>query len=73
MLIKVSWKSVEQQFGTLIKDFIRHRKSVEKEAELAHLVEAEKARAVALENIQQQEKERSGMQANFATVLTAVH
>lgn len=44
-----------------MKDFRRHRKSVEKEAELAHLVEAKKARTIVLANIQQQEKERSGM------------
>ena len=45
-----------------MKDFRRHRKSVEKEAELTHLVEAEKARAVARANIEQQEKQSSGMQ-----------
>lgn len=59
-LFFVSWKSVEQQFGTLMKDFRRHRKSVEKEAELAHLVEAEKARAIDRANLQQQEKQNSG-------------
>lgn len=59
VLFKLSWRSVEQQFETLMKDFQRHRKSVEKEAELAHLVEADKARAVVRAKQQQQEKQNS--------------
>lgn len=62
MFFKVSWRSVEQQYGSLLKDFRRHRKSVEKEAELAHLVEAEKARAVGRAEQQQQDKQNSGTQ-----------
>lgn len=61
MLFRVSWRSVEQQFGSLIKDFQRHRKSVEKEAELAHLVEAGKAGAMRLAEKQQQETQDSGL------------
>ena len=59
-LFFVSWKSVEQQFVTLMKDFKGHRKSVEKETELSHLVEAEKSRAIDRANLQQQEKHDSG-------------
>ena len=44
-----------------MKDFRRHRKLVEKEAGLAHLVEAEKARAIDRANLQQQERQNSGM------------
>lgn len=60
MFFKVSWRSVEQQYGSLLKDFRRHRKSVEKEAELVHLVEAEKARAVGRAEQQQQDIQNSG-------------
>lgn len=65
VLFKISWRPVEQQFETLMKDFRRHRKSVEKEAELAHLLEAEKARAVGRANLQLQEKQNSSMHYCF--------
>ncbi|KAL9133172.1 MAG: hypothetical protein Q9175_005647 [Cornicularia normoerica] len=65
VLFKISWRPVEQQFATLMKDFRRHRKSVEKEAELAHLLEAEKARAVGRANLQLQEKQNSSMHYCF--------
>lgn len=61
ILFKFSWRSIEERFETLMKDFRRHRKLVEKEAGLAHLVEAEKAREVARANLQQQDKQKSGM------------
>ena len=61
VFFKVSWRSVEQQFGTLMKDFQRHRKSVEKDADLAHLLEADQARAVRRAEQQQQDKQNSGM------------
>ena len=60
MFLKLSWKSVEQQYGALMKDFRRHRKLVEKEAELAHLIEADSARALERAQFQQQEKQTSG-------------
>ena len=56
---------MEQQFGTLMKDFRRHRKSVEKEAELAHLLEAENARAVGRVYMEQEEKHNSGTKKCF--------
>ena len=59
---------MEQQFGTLMKDFRRHRKSVEKEAELAHLLEAEKARAVERANIKRQDKQKAGTITDFVLV-----
>ena len=68
ILFKVSWKSVEQQFETLMRDFRRHRKSVEKEAELAHLLEAKNARAVERENLAQQEKQKSGTSTDIISV-----
>ena len=61
VLFKISWRPVEQQFETLMKDFRRHRKSVEKDAELAHLLEADKARAVDRANLEMQQKQSSGM------------
>ena len=60
ILFKISWKSIEQQHGTLLRDFKRHRESVEKDAELAHFLEAEKARAVGRVNMDQQDKQQSG-------------
>lgn len=60
VLFKMSWRLVEQQFETLMKDFRRHRKSVEKDAELAHLLEADKARAVDRANLEVQQRQRSG-------------
>jgi hypothetical protein len=55
------WKSFDRQFGKLILDFDRHRKNVEKEAGLSHLIEAEDARAVQRANQLQLEKEREGI------------
>ena len=43
-----------------MKDFRRHRKLVEKEAKLVHLIEAEKARALERAKFQQQERQNSG-------------
>ena len=60
MFLKLSWKSVEQQFGALMKDFRRRRELVEKEAELANLIETEKARALERAQFEQQEKRNSG-------------
>lgn len=62
MFFKITWRSVEQQYGALIKDFQRHRKLVEKEAELAHLIEAEKARALERANQQQRDNKRISAQ-----------
>ena len=44
-----------------MKDFRRHRKSVEKDAELAHLLEANKARADYQASLELQHIQRSGM------------
>lgn len=66
VLFKISWRTVEQQYETLMKDFKRHRKMVEKEAELAHFIEAEKARALERANLQNQEKQRSGVYCYFS-------
>ena len=60
MFLKISWMSVEQQFGALMKYFRRHRKLVEKEAELAHLIEAERARALERAKFQEQKRQNSG-------------
>ena len=60
IVFKTSWKSIEQQHGTLLKDFRRHRKSVEKDAELAHFLEAEKAKVVGRVHMNQQDRQKSG-------------
>ena len=65
IIFKIAWKSIEQQHGTLLKEFGRHRKSVEKDAELAHFLEAEKARAVGREHMNQQDKQKSGTEYHF--------
>ena len=44
--LKVSWKTFDHQFGALLADFRLHRKSVEKEAELSHMIEAEQSQAL---------------------------
>ena len=61
MLFKITWRPVEQQFETLMKEFRRHRKSVEKDTELAHFLEANKARADYQTNLEVQQKQSSGM------------
>ena len=45
----------------LMKDFRRHRKSVEKDTELAHLLDANKARADYQANLEVRQKQSSGM------------
>jgi hypothetical protein len=44
--IKLLWKPFDQQFGTVMDDFREHRKNVEKEAALSHMVEAKEARDI---------------------------
>ena len=56
----MAWKPFERQFGGQIKRFRQHRKNVEKEAGLAHMIEAVDARAVVLHNQMQLEADRQG-------------
>ena len=55
---KLAWKPFEQQFGEQIERFRKHRKNVEKQAGLAHMVEAADSRAVVLHNQMQLEADR---------------
>ena len=65
---KLMWKPFESQFGQQIDNFRHHRKNVEKEAGLSHMVEAADARALALANQLQLEKAKmGGCQATIPT------
>ena len=57
---KLIWKPFESQFGQQLDNFRTHRKNVEKEAGLSHMVEAADARALVLANHLQLEKTRKG-------------
>lgn len=57
---KLAWKPFERQFGGQIERFRQHRKNVEKEAGLAHMIEAADSRAVVLYNRMQLEADRQG-------------
>lgn len=53
---KLTWKPFERQFGQYIERFRQHRKNVEKEAGLSHMVEAADSRALIIANQQQLER-----------------
>lgn len=55
---KLLWKPFDRQFGQRMDDFRIHRKNVDKEAALSHMVEAADARAVDIINRLQVNKER---------------
>lgn len=57
---KLTWKPFERQFGQYIDAFRQHRKNVEKEAGLSHMIEAADSRALVVANqmqIDRQEKD----------------
>lgn len=58
--IKLAWKPFDQQFGHMIHDLKCHRKNVEKEAELAHMLESANAREVELAHKLELEREKKG-------------
>lgn len=58
---KLLWKPFDRQFGQRMDEFRIHRKNVDKEAGLSHMVEAADARAVDTINRLQIKKEREGM------------
>ena len=49
------------QFGDRLSKFREHKKSVEKEAELSHMIESADSRALILANRLQMETEKRGM------------
>ena len=55
---KLIWKPFDNQFGQQLDNFRNHRKNVEKEAGLSHMVEAADARALVLANQMQLDKTR---------------
>ena len=55
---KLIWKPFKKQFGQQIISFREHRKSVEKEAGLSHMIEAAGGRAIVLANQQGLERQR---------------
>ncbi|KAL8848571.1 MAG: hypothetical protein Q9221_006404 [Calogaya cf. arnoldii] len=56
ILVKLSWKPFERQFGQRIDNFRIHVKNVEKEASLSHMIEASDSRAIVRANQSQLEK-----------------
>lgn len=57
---RLIWKPFESQFGQKLDRFRNHRKNVEKEAGLSHMVEAADSRALTLFNHLQLEKLKKG-------------
>ena len=58
--LKLLWKPFTQQFAKVMDDFREHRKKVEKEAGISHMIEAKEARDLEVWNRAQLEKERKG-------------
>lgn len=61
VLLKLSWKSVDRQFSTLMTRFRAHRKAVEKEAGIANMLEVGTAQDFESKILLQLEKQRNGM------------
>ncbi len=57
---KLMWKPFESQFGQQLHNFRNHRKNVEKEAGLSHMVEAADTRALVLADHLQLERIKKG-------------
>ncbi len=53
------------QFGDRLRQFREHKKSVEKEAELSHMIESAESRALVLANRLQMETEKRGLILRF--------
>ena len=60
MTFKLLWRPFDLQFGKQLSAFREHRKSVEKEAGLASMIEAADARAMVLADQKQLEKRWKG-------------
>ena len=60
IVIKLFWKPFSQQFGQVVADFRQHRKNVEKEAGLAHMIESAGAREVELMERSELESQKRG-------------
>lgn len=66
IVIKLFWKPFSQQFGQVIADFHQHRKNVEKEAGLAHMIESAGAREVELmERLELERQKRGQYRTNY--------
>ncbi|KAK6526491.1 hypothetical protein TWF694_005075 [Orbilia ellipsospora] len=57
--IKLAWKPFEKQFGDVMGRFRRHKANVEREAGLAHMIEASKERAAQADERRLQQSGRS--------------
>ena len=57
---KLMWKPFDSQFGQQLDNFRNHRKNVEKEAGLSHMLEAAESRALVLANHLQLDKTKKG-------------
>ena len=69
---KLAWKPFERQFGGQIERFRQHRKNVEKEAGLAHMIEAADSRAVVRRNQIELEADRQGQYILFRQKIRSV-
>ena len=61
MALKSTWKPFEKQFGERIRSFREHKKNIEREAGLSHMIEEAEARNAANENFMQLQKEKEGL------------
>lgn len=61
--LKMTWKPFDRQFGEHLRKFREHRKSVEKEAELSHMIESADTKALIIANQMQVQKEKRGAEA----------
>lgn len=57
---KTSWRSFNQEFAQQLENFQNHRRSVEKEAELAHMSEEAESRALIRHRMLELEKKKQG-------------
>ena len=62
---KLLWKPFDQQFGQQLSAFRRHKENVEREAELANMIESADGRALVLADRKQLEKRRQGWCSNL--------
>ncbi|KAL8684681.1 MAG: hypothetical protein Q9224_006190, partial [Gallowayella concinna] len=70
ILFKSTWKPFERQFGQQIETFRIHAKTVQKEADLSHMIEASDSRAVVLKN--QKEIEKTKKEDTHRRIIAAI-
>ena len=58
---KTSWKAFDQQFAQQLTNFRDHRRTVEKEADIAHMSEEAESRALIRLRMLELEKQKEGL------------